>query len=346
MLYKDISLADLVNLAEWQKIQDSFSEVLEVTMRTVSLDGSPLSNTSRHSTYCSNILSKIPETDNYYGDKVPGDRQRKLEDAIHNGSNIRYPFGIEFLVVPINAIGNRTVAYVILGPVIPKSRKTDAEYAKEVQKHGINLSELKDCLIEVNIFSYTKIHFMVNLVKDIFSYMAQTGYHKKRLGEIAPEVVELDPLFSKYYEEKILSAMLKTCSTALSADSGSIMVVDKDTHKLHIKVASKLDNKIVNNTSVRIGEGIAGLAAATSKPIILPKDKNKNGLSEKMKRRGIKSSMIVPFNKGSDHDVYGVINLNITRKNIAFSEKDVNLIKELVNMASIALIPLYKKASA
>jgi ligand-binding sensor protein len=330
MFYKDISLVDLVNLAEWQKIQDSFSEALEVTMETVSLDGTLLSNTSRPSSFCSNILSKIPGKEDYY------------KDSIQNGSSIKYPFGVESLIVPINAVGNRTVAYVILGPFITKSRKTNAEYAKEAQKYGINMEELKDCLIEINVFSYNKIHFMTTLVKDIFSYMAQTGYHKKRLGEIAPAVVELDPLFSKYYEEKILSAMLKACSMALNADSGSIMVLDKDTRKLHIKVASKLDNRIVNNTSVKIGEGIAGVAAATAKPIILPKDKNKNGLSEKMKRRTIKSSMIVPFNKGDNHDVYGVINLNIMRRNTAFSDKDISLVKELVNLTSIALIPLKK----
>lgn len=342
MFYKDISLADLVNLAEWQKIQDSFSEVLETTMRTVALDGKPLSDTSLRSSYCSNILSKISGIDNYCGDKVPEDSQRKLSDAVNNGGNFKYPFGVESLVVPINAIGNRTVAYVILGPIIAKSRKTDAEYAKEAKKYGIDLDDLKDCLIEINVFSYNKIHLMVNLVRDIFSYMVQTGYHKKRLGEIAPEVVEMDPLFSKYYEEKILSAMLKTCSLALNVDSGSIMIVDKDTNTLHIKVASRLDNEIVNKTSVRVGEGIAGVAAATAKPIILPKDKNKNGLADKMKRRGIKSSMIVPFNKGNSHDVYGVINLNIARRNTAFSDKDIAIVKELINLTSVALIPLKK----
>ena len=139
--------------------------------------------------------------------------------------------------------------------------------------------------------------------------------------------------------------MLRTCKLALNADSGSVMTLDKETNLLRIKVASKIDDGIVNNTTVRVGEGIAGLAAATSKPIILPKDKNKNGLSAKMRRRDIKSSMILPFNKGDSHDVYGVINLNITRKNTAFSERDISVVKELVNMTSIALIPLYTKSS-
>jgi len=343
MFYKDISLADLVNLAEWHKIQDSFSEVFEVTMRTVSLEGNLLSEISRPSRYCTEILPKIKNLDNFYGNNSSADATAKIAIAVRNGGNVKLPFGVDVFFVPIKAIGNRDVAYVMLGPLILKNRKTTQEYAKDAKKMGIDPESLADVLIDINVFSYNKVHSMMSLVKDIFSHMAQTGYHKKRLGEIAPEVVEMDPLFSRYYEEKILSAMLKTCSMALNADSGSIMIVNKDTKTLHIKVASKLDSKIINNTSIRMGEGIAGLAAATAKPIMLPKDKNKNGLSEKMKRRGIKSSMIVPFNKGNTHDIYGVINLNLVKRNTPFSEKDIALVRELVNLTSTALIPLKKQ---
>ena len=59
-----------------------------------------------------------------------------------------------------------------------------------------------------------------------------------------------------------------------------------------------------------------------------------------MKRRDIKSSIIVPFNKDNAEDVYGVINLNMVRKGIDFSDKDIALIKELLHMAGVALIPL------
>lgn len=344
MSLKDLSLADLVNLEDWQKIQDSFSEALEVTLRTLSLDGKLITKISRPSRYCSEILPKIRNQDNFCGDRIESDNPKKLAQAAQYGDSIKLPFGVEIYAIPIKAIGNEDVAYVIVGPFILKSRKTASEYAKEAEGFGISADDVTDILIDINVFSYNKIYSLVSLIKDIFLHMAQTGYHKKRLGEIAPEVVELDPLFSKYYEEKILRAMLKTCSLALNADSGSVMTVDQETKTLHIKASSKLDNKIVNRTSIKIGEGIAGLAAATSKTIILPKDKNKNGLLAKMTRSDIKSSMILPFSKGDSHDVYGVINLNITRKNTEFSERDISVVKELVNMTSIALIPLYKKS--
>ena len=113
------------------------------------------------------------------------------------------------------------------------------------------------------------------------------------------------------------------------------MVLDEKTNMLHIKAASKLDEDIVNNTNIKIGQGIAGVAAATSESIILPDDKGRNGLSGKMRRKYIKSSIIVPFRKGAMRDIYGVISLNIVRKKIEFSKKDVALAKELANMGGL-----------
>ena len=59
-----------------------------------------------------------------------------------------------------------------------------------------------------------------------------------------------------------------------------------------------------------------------------------------MNRKFIKSSMIMPFSKGNNPEVYGVINLNVIRKKEDFSDRDIAVVKELVNMASVALIPL------
>ncbi len=47
--------------------------------------------------------------------------------------------------------------------------------------------------------------------------------------------------------------------------------------------------------------------------------------------------MIIPFPKVKSHDVYGVINLNMVRKNINFSKTDIAFVQELLNLASTAL---------
>ena len=345
MLYKDLNLADLVNLKEWQKTQDSFSEVLEVTLRTFSLDGKLLSKTSRPNRLCSEIIPRLPGSEKICCNCAI--KEHGESDVSAKKATIKCPFGLDAFIVPIMAISNVVVACIVVGPLILKSRKVVSEYAKDAKESGIKLEDLMDALIDINVFSYNKVYAMTSLIKDIFSYMAQTGYHKKRLGEIAPEVASLDPIFSAYYEEKVLTSLLNSCALALDADSGSVMTVDKNTNMLHIKVASKLDESIMQKTCVKMGEGIAGIAAQTAQPIILPKDENKKGLMDKMKRKYIKSSMIIPFNKGDSSnpdDVYGVINLNIVRRESDFSEKDISIVRELVGLASIALIPLRQSA--
>ena len=152
--------------------------------------------------------------------------------------------------------------------------------------------------------------------------------------------MEANPLLSGLYEEKVLGALLKACLTALEADSGSIMTLDRRSEHLHIKVASKMNGNVDKEKGVKMGEGIAGVAAQNAEAIILPKDKDKEGLSKKMKRDNIKSSIIMPFNKWNNSNVYGVININVVRKKKIFSDKDISLVKELVNLAGIALIPV------
>jgi ligand-binding sensor protein len=338
MFSQDLGLKNLVNLEEWQKIQDSFSETLEVTLRTVSPDGKSLSRVSRSNRLCSKISPNSPLYADFCGSCILRKDIKELS-GIKEEANFKCSFGLDLFVVPIAAVGSRIVAHMIVGPLILKSRKANSEYAEYTDRLGIKLEELLDALLEMNVFSFNKSYSINKLLRNNFSYIAQAGYHKKRLGEMAPEVRKMDPLFFRYYEEKILNSLLNACMLVLDMDSGSVMAVDKKTHMLHIKAAAKIDESIVKSTNVKIGEGIAGMAAATAEPIVLPEDKSKNGLSQKMKRSYIKSSMIVPFPKGKNHQVYGVINLNMVRKNINFSKKDIAFVQELLNLASTALMP-------
>ncbi|MBL7068988.1 MAG: PocR ligand-binding domain-containing protein [Candidatus Omnitrophica bacterium] len=337
MYRNGLDLNNLVNLDEWQWIQDSFSEIVGVTLCTIDPDGKKLTRISGPSGLCSNTCPNPSKKSVHCGDCLP-DFHNKLD--VKEEANFKCVFGLDLFVLPIRIFGSRVAAYICIGPVILNKRKEESVYEKEAIKAGLKPEELIDALIEINVFSYNRIRAVIKLLRHVFARMVQTEYHKRRLGEIGRDVVEIDPLFSKVYEEKILSSLLNTCIIALEADSGSVMTVDKATRELHIKAASKLDERIVNNANVKMGEGIAGVAAAMAEPIILPKDRNKNGLANKMMRKYIKASMIVPFNKADDQDVYGVINLNMVRKEKEFSKRDIALIKKLVNFASVALAPV------
>jgi len=333
MLQNELGLSELVNIEDWQKIQETFSEILGLTLRTIDIKGNPITRVSGPN----RLQDIIPQESETYSKLCTEILESTDKVEIEEPTSFKAPFDLDIYLLPIKAFGERVVAYIIVRPIILNRRKTKAEYADEATKINVDLDHLMDILIDINVYSHSRIRSINKLLTNIFSHMAQTGYHKKRLGEIGQEVVKVDPLFSRYYEERILNALLKSCTLALDADSGSVMTTDKKTNHLHIKVASKLDENIIKNTDVEIGEGIAGLAAASAKAIVLPRDQKKNNLSKKMKRNDIRSSMVVPFNKENEDKVYGVINLNIVRKKREFTQKDIALVKELINFAGIAL---------
>jgi ligand-binding sensor protein len=339
MYQNGISLKSLVHLEKWQAIQDSLSEVLGINLRSIDINSELLTQKSGTIRICKIIPPDNPIYSKLCGN-CPLQAEIKKELKLREEANFKCPFGLDIFVLPIKAFGNSVLAYIIIGPLILNARKPGEEYAACAKEFGIEAEKLLDAIIEINVLSYNKLRSIMTLLDDIFSYMIQTGYHKKRLGEIGQDIIEVDPLFSNYYEEKVLNTLLNISTAALEADSGSVMTVDKETAHLHIKVAKKLDNDIVSNTNVKMGEGIAGVVAATAEPIVLPNDKDKNGLSKKMKREYIRSSMIVPLSKANSPSVYGVINLNITRKDKEFSHKDISLIKGLIKLASIALLPV------
>ncbi|MFH1753913.1 MAG: PocR ligand-binding domain-containing protein [Candidatus Omnitrophota bacterium] len=340
MYSNGVGLQSLVNITDWQKIQDLFSDALGLTLRTVDLKGKLLTRISNSTVLLYQQID--PSTPGYSQFWNPCSISEGEDRELHilEETNYKCPFGLDVYVIPIKAFGKKVVAYVMLGPVILERRKTNSEYMEDAKNAGLVYEKLLDMLLSVSVFSHTKVRTILNLLTDIFSYMAQTGFHKKRLAEIAPKILEMDPLFSSYYEEKVLSALLNTCILALNADSGSVMTVDKDTDHLHIKAASKMDEELAKKVKTKMGEGIAGMAAATAKSIILPKDSDKKAISTQMKRDYIKSSMIVPFNRADKQDVYGVINLNVMRKDKEFTDKDATIVKELINLASIALLPV------
>ena len=337
MPHQKISLADLVSLDDWQKIQESFSESLGITLQTIDEHGKTLSKITGPKQLCTKIYNRDFLLMKLCGKPVLREGERI---SVREESNLKCPFDLDVYILPIRAAGKQIVAYLVVGPLILNKRRSEEEYARYIKDGKINIEDLMDALIEISVFSYSKIRSILTLLTDMFSYMAQTGYHKKRLGEIGQEVIEADPLFSTYYEEKVLSSLLNTCTLALDADSGSVMTVDKKTNHLHIKVASKLNDEAVSEAPIKMGEGIAGIAALNAEPIILPRDRGKNGIAKEMKRKYIKSSMIVPFNKANNGDVYGVINLNVIRKKRQFSQKDIAIMQELINFASIALLPV------
>ena len=139
--------------------------------------------------------------------------------------------------------------------------------------------------------------------------------------------------------------LLEKALKDLGAARGSVMVVDHREGVLKIRVATSarhtpaLDRKIIDETRIPLGEGIAGTVARTQQPLLI------NDIEE-LKRTfpGIKvttvasdyeSSLVIPI---VEHGVtYAVLNINDKAGGGKFTEKDLAFAAMLAEYCGIAL---------
>jgi HD-GYP domain-containing protein (c-di-GMP phosphodiesterase class II) len=158
----------------------------------------------------------------------------------------------------------------------------------------------------------------------------------------AGDMVELYSL-DKFIEG--VEALLEKSLKDLGASRGSVMAVDHREGVLKIRVATSLsktralDSKIISETRIPLGEGIAGTVARTQQPLLI------NDIEE-LKRTfpGIKvttvasryeSSLVIPI---VEHGVtYAVLNINDKVGGGKFTEKDLNFAAMLAEYCGIAM---------
>ena len=136
--------------------------------------------------------------------------------------------------------------------------------------------------------------------------------------------------------EQFLKAILKLACDTLSADGGSLMLLDKETKVLSIKASIGLKEEIVKSTMVKIGERISGWIVQTGESLLLI-----GGFTDKKqfknieRREEIKSSICVPLKVR--YRTIGVLNLNDIHRPRCFTEDDLELLSLFGSEASLSI---------
>ena len=137
---------------------------------------------------------------------------------------------------------------------------------------------------------------------------------------------------------KVLGSALRSLLTrALAicgADEGSVMLLGDDS-KLRISSSVGLPPEVIHNTVLELGAGIAGKVAQTGTPLLLNGEIpqiDEGGLAP---RKPVYSALSVALKSGNT--TVGVLNLNITTKERAFSERDLSVASIFAEEAAIAI---------
>lgn len=144
--------------------------------------------------------------------------------------------------------------------------------------------------------------------------------------------------------EDLLQQIVQTCVSETRAEKASLMLLDESGEYLYIAAAVGLGEGILQDSRVRVGEGISGYVAKTRCPVILnPGDSEVDSqLRRVMQRSQITSALCHPLLV--QDKLIGVLNLTKFSSDTPFHKGDLGFIAILAGQAAAAIenAKLYK----
>ncbi len=254
----------------------------------------------------------------------------------------RNRFDLFSYAIPIELNDKHTVAYVIVGPVI-LNRKSDVEQYKILaEKYNVDSTQLIDGINEIRIVSNVMMNSILDLLSVIVRDSVDLTLKDKELdqlkvgqNEITQEFKDFaHDLYSEVQLDEMLITLLDIALKITQTECGSIMVLDADGDHLSVKASRGLNSGNIDNVHLKLGEGIAGLAALENTPFLIRGDQADNRIKPFLKRSEIKHSLVMPL-VSKDH-VFGILNLHTKENNDKIDENLENL-KYLSKLLSSAL---------
>jgi HD-GYP domain-containing protein (c-di-GMP phosphodiesterase class II) len=131
---------------------------------------------------------------------------------------------------------------------------------------------------------------------------------------------------------EVLAAALARAMELSEAQTGSIMLVDAASGRLHIALSKGLSEEVVQSTSLSEGEGIAGWVLASRQPLLI---EDLAARTPSARRHGVRSAVSVPI--ADDDGILGVLNVGSRSFPARFTESHMGSMELLGKQTAIAL---------
>jgi len=145
-----------------------------------------------------------------------------------------------------------------------------------------------------------------------------------------------EAITSGLYLEDILKLIVTVTAEVMNSKICSLMLIDEKSKALVVKATQSVSEEYNKKPSLRLGEGIAGKAALSGKPVIV-KDVRKSPDYRNVsiaKKEGLCSLLCVPL-KVKDK-IIGVLNL-YTSKPHKFNKSETDVLTAVANQAAIVI---------
>lgn len=328
-------ITQFLDLKEWNKIQDLFSEVIGVSIYTVDKEGNLLTRPSRISHLCDELRTSSL----FCVKKCIECVQSNIETFLETQKvDIPCQCGFHNFIIPIVIDETEIVGFLIAGPVILGGRKKKEEYVELCRQIGIDLDLYFDSLHDIKEFSYKSVNSVVNLLSDAVNYMMKLGYQRVKIEAWLPGFLNLAPAnnraYSQLYLNKLLNSLLDIAIELTRAHSGSVMICDHVRGTCHVKVSRGLKIDF-GQYDKRSALRIADIVVYEKRGYLINESLENNQIKAHLKRPEIKSSIVVPIR--IDTRVFGAFSVNSHSDTVRFNKRTLAILNQLGDLTGVAL---------
>ncbi|MCX7991409.1 MAG: HD domain-containing protein [Proteobacteria bacterium] len=136
--------------------------------------------------------------------------------------------------------------------------------------------------------------------------------------------------------DDVIKMIVEKSVQIMKAKTGSLMLINDTKDSLYIKYAIGMDENIIKNTLVKVGDSVAGWVAKEAKPLIVKNietdERFKKISKDKYETRSLISSPGII--KG---EVLGVLNVNNKLDGSEFTEDELELLNTLAGQTAVSL---------
>jgi len=159
----------------------------------------------------------------------------------------------------------------------------------------------------------------------LWGYGATGSDRKGELLQALHEIVESVNLTID--TDELFARMLEIAMGVTGADGGSLMLLDAERGELRVRVAAGIEPELWPKIRVKLGEGVAGRAAAEARPIRVRGRADAEVFRLSRQRMDVEAALCVPL--VHEGRVLGVLNLHHRTRSDVFADADMEFAQQL-----------------